>query len=88
MPSDVLYHLPDGGPNIRAHGSLQDLLAVTPIHFEESHMAKSTTTYWNALGPENRERWTSIKGLEGMAEELTRSYPDSPGPCSAGKATA
>ena len=51
-------------------------------------MAKSTTTYWNALGPENRERWTSIKGLEGMAEELIRSYPDSPGPCSAGKATA
>lgn len=53
MPSGVLYHLPDGVPNIRAHGSLQDLLAVTPIHFAESHMAKSTITHWNALDPEN-----------------------------------
>lgn len=34
-------------------------------------MSKSTTIYWNALSPENRERWTSIKGLEGMAEEPT-----------------
>jgi len=36
-------------------------------------MSKSTTTYWNPLHPENRERWTSIRGLEGMAEELTLS---------------
>ncbi len=56
MPSDVLFNLPDGGPNIPVHGSPQDLLAVTPIHFEESHMAKSTTTYGNTLDPENRER--------------------------------
>ncbi|MEW5974856.1 MAG: hypothetical protein AB1898_03505 [Acidobacteriota bacterium] len=36
-------------------------------------MAKTTTTYWNALGPEARESWRPIKGLEGMAEELTLS---------------
>ncbi len=36
-------------------------------------MAKSTTTYWNPLDLENRERWTPIQGLEGMAEELTLS---------------
>lgn len=36
-------------------------------------MTKSTTAYWNPLGPENRDRWTQIKGLEGMAEELTLS---------------
>jgi len=34
---------------------------------------KSTTTYWNALIPENQKRWTPIKGLEGMAEALTLS---------------
>lgn len=36
-------------------------------------MPKTTVTYWNALNPENRSRWTPIKGLEGMAEELTLS---------------
>jgi hypothetical protein len=36
-------------------------------------MTKSTSTYWNALSPESRERWTPIKGLEGIAEELTLS---------------
>lgn len=36
-------------------------------------MAKTISTYWNALNPESRERWTPIKGLEGMAEELTLS---------------
>ncbi len=36
-------------------------------------MAKSTTTYWNPLSPDSRERWTPIPGLEGMAEELTLS---------------
>jgi ChrR Cupin-like domain len=40
-------------------------------------MAKSLATYWNALAPENKERWTPIRGLEGMAEELTLSIdPD------------
>ena len=36
-------------------------------------MAKLTTTYWNPLSPESRERWTPIPGLEGMVEELTLS---------------
>lgn len=36
-------------------------------------MTKSTTTYWNALAPENRGLWTAITGLEGMAEEITLS---------------
>lgn len=36
-------------------------------------MAKSTVTDWNPLTLENRGQWTSIQGLEGMAEELTLS---------------
>ena len=36
-------------------------------------MAKSLATYWNALAPESAGRWTPIRGLEGMAEELTLS---------------
>ena len=36
-------------------------------------MPKSTATYWNPLNPDNRQQWTPIKGLEGMAEELTLS---------------
>ena len=36
-------------------------------------MAKSTTTYWNALAAESRDRWTPVAGLDGMAEELTLS---------------
>nr|MBS0020127.1 cupin domain-containing protein [Gammaproteobacteria bacterium] len=36
-------------------------------------MAKSTSTYWNALSPESEKRWAPIKGLEGMIEELTLS---------------
>ncbi|MFA6312973.1 MAG: cupin domain-containing protein [Sterolibacterium sp.] len=36
-------------------------------------MTKSTATYWNALGSQARERWAPVKGLEGMAEELTLS---------------
>jgi len=42
-------------------------------------MAKSTVTYWNALKPESRTLWTPIKGLEGMAEELTLSIDPSTG---------
>lgn len=34
---------------------------------------KSTQKYWNALLPENKKLWTPVKGLEGMAEELTLS---------------
>ena len=36
-------------------------------------MSKSTTTYWNPVAPEQRARWTPIKGLEEMAEEVTLS---------------
>lgn len=36
-------------------------------------MAKSTSSYWNALNPENQAKWTPIKGLEGFVEELTLS---------------
>ena len=36
-------------------------------------MSKTTSTYWNTLVSESRERWTPIQGLEGMAEELTLS---------------
>ncbi len=36
-------------------------------------MTKSITTYWNTLSPESRERWMPVKGLEGIAEELTLS---------------
>jgi len=42
-------------------------------------MTKSTSIYWNALSPENQRRWTSIKELEGMAEELTLSIDHSTG---------
>ncbi len=36
-------------------------------------MAKTLATYWNTLAVENAGRWTPIRGLEGMAEELTLS---------------
>jgi hypothetical protein len=36
-------------------------------------MAKSLATYWNALAADSAGRWTPIRGLEGMAEELTLS---------------
>ena len=42
-------------------------------------MPKSTTTYWNALNPENKGKWIPIKGLEGMLEELTLSMDESTG---------
>ena len=36
-------------------------------------MTKSTTTYWNPLAPDQRNRWTAVQGLEGIAEEVTLS---------------
>ena len=36
-------------------------------------MAKSTAICWNPLASDNQGRWTPIRGLEGMAEELTLS---------------
>ncbi len=42
-------------------------------------MAKSTTTYWNALAPEHRARWSAVQGLEGVAEEVTLSIDSATG---------
>lgn len=42
-------------------------------------MSKSTTTYWNTLALENQNRWAPVKGLEGIAEELTLSIDPSTG---------
>lgn len=42
-------------------------------------MWKSTTTYWNPLSAANRDLWTPIAGLEGMADELTLSIDESTG---------
>lgn len=36
-------------------------------------MAKTTATYWNALGSNNKNKWGPVKGLEDIAEELTLS---------------
>jgi hypothetical protein len=36
-------------------------------------MTKSTTTYWNTLSRESQGRWIPVKGLEGIAEEVTLS---------------
>lgn len=42
-------------------------------------MTKSTETYWNTFAPEKRGRWTPVKGLEGMVEELTLSIDSDTG---------
>ena len=42
-------------------------------------MAKSTATYWNVFGSQAQERWVPVKGLEGMAEELTLSIDEESG---------
>lgn len=42
-------------------------------------MPKSTITYWNPFNNENRGKWTAVKGLEGMAEELTLSMDEGTG---------
>jgi hypothetical protein len=34
-------------------------------------MPKSFSTYWNVLSPQHQGRWSPVRGLEGMAEELT-----------------
>jgi hypothetical protein len=36
-------------------------------------MSKSTATYWNTFAASNHSKWTPIKGMETMAEELTLS---------------
>jgi len=42
-------------------------------------MAKNTTTYWNVLAPENQSQWTSIQGLDGIAEDITLSIDENTG---------
>lgn len=42
-------------------------------------MSKTTVTYWNVLGPEARDRWTPVPGLEGMVEEVTLSIDEASG---------
>jgi hypothetical protein len=42
-------------------------------------MSKTTATYWNPLRSENRNQWQPVKGLEGMAEELTLSVDEETG---------
>lgn len=42
-------------------------------------MTKSTTTYWNPLAPDQRSCWTAVKGLEGIAEEVTLSIDPATG---------
>lgn len=36
-------------------------------------MTKSTCTYWNPLQAEHAGRWQPVRGLEGIADELTLS---------------
>lgn len=42
-------------------------------------MAKTTRTYWNALQPRNGKHWQPVKGLEGIADELTLSSDEETG---------
>ena len=42
-------------------------------------MPKTTITYWNAMKPENLGRWTAVKGLDGLADELTLSIDEQTG---------
>lgn len=42
-------------------------------------MAKTTTTYWNPLSSANHGKWEPVKGLEGIAEELTLSIDHNTG---------
>lgn len=36
-------------------------------------MSKSAITYWNPLSSDKHDKWTSVNGLDGIAEELTLS---------------
>jgi hypothetical protein len=42
-------------------------------------MPKTTTRYWNPLTADDGQGWTPVKGLEGMAEELTLSMDTATG---------
>ena len=42
-------------------------------------MGKTVSTYWNTFASVSRHLWTSVQGLEGIAEECTLSIDDSTG---------
>jgi hypothetical protein len=42
-------------------------------------MSKSTAAYWNVFSSHARKLWTPVKGLEGIAEELTLSVDEETG---------
>jgi ChrR Cupin-like domain len=42
-------------------------------------MPKSIAAYWNPLSLNHRDKWNSIPGLEGVAEELTLSQDQDSG---------
>ena len=42
-------------------------------------MSKSTTTYWNVLAEEGRDRWEPIEGTNGMLEQLTLAMDEQSG---------
>jgi hypothetical protein len=42
-------------------------------------MPKSASKYWNPLNPTSRDRWKPVKGLDGIAEELTLSVDNETG---------
>ena len=42
-------------------------------------MPKSTIKYWNPLNPTNKNQWKPVKGLDGIAEELTLSIDNETG---------
>jgi hypothetical protein len=42
-------------------------------------MPKTTVTYWNTTKPESENRWNTVTGLEGMADELTLSIDEATG---------
>jgi hypothetical protein len=47
--------------------------------FERILMTKTTSTYWNVLKPENKDKWQPVDGLEDVVEELTLSIDNETG---------
>ena len=42
-------------------------------------MPKTTRTYWNPLLAENRDRWSPVPGMEGVAEQVTLAIDNATG---------
>lgn len=49
------------------------------LNSKEFIMPKSTVTYWNTLAASSQSKWTPVKGMEHMAQELTLSRDDDTG---------